>query len=39
MTRSLWQALMTAGLVGWTTAIGVHPAIGYNVTRGTRPPR
>lgn len=30
MTRSLWQALMTAGLVGWTTAIGVHPAIGYN---------
>ena len=30
MTRSLWQALLTAGLAGWTTAIGVHPAIGYN---------
>lgn len=30
MTRSLWQASAIAGLAGWTTAIGVHPAIGYN---------
>jgi hypothetical protein len=29
MTRSLWQALWLAGIAGWTTAIGVHPAIGY----------
>lgn len=30
MTRSLWQALLIGGLAGWTTAVGVHPAIGYN---------
>ena len=30
MTRALWQACLIAGLAGWTTAIGVHPAIGYN---------
>lgn len=30
LTRSLWQACAIAGLAGWTTAIGVHPAIGYN---------
>ena len=28
-SRSLWQALLVGGLAGWTTAIGVHPAIGY----------
>jgi hypothetical protein len=27
--RSLWQALLIGGIAGWTTAIGVHPAIGY----------
>ena len=29
-SRSLWQALLIAGIAGWTTAVGVHPAIGYN---------
>jgi hypothetical protein len=28
-SRSLWQALMTGGLAGWSTAVFVHPAIGY----------
>jgi len=28
-SRSLWQALLIAGAVGWTSAIGVHPAVGY----------
>src|SRR5262245_40197699 len=28
-SRGLWQALLTAGLVGFTAAIGVHPAVGY----------
>ena len=28
-SRSLWQALLLAGLAGWTTAIGIHPIIGY----------
>lgn len=28
-SRSLWQALLTGGIAGWTTAIGVHPVIGY----------
>src|SRR6185503_9131128 len=33
LTRSLWQALLLAGIAGFTTAIGVHPVIGYlNVT-------
>jgi hypothetical protein len=27
--RSLWQALLIAGIAGWSTAIGVHPVIGY----------
>ena len=27
--RSLWQVLLIAGTVGFGTAIGVHPAIGY----------
>lgn len=27
--RSLWQALALAGLSGFATAIGIHPAIGY----------
>ena len=28
-SRSSWQALLVAGLAGWSTAIGVHPVIGY----------
>jgi hypothetical protein len=27
--RSLWQALLIAGVAGWATAIGIHPIIGY----------
>lgn len=30
MSRSLWQALLLAGIAGFVTAIGVHPIIGYN---------
>ena len=29
-SRSLWQVLCLAGIVGFSTAIGVHPAVGYN---------
>jgi MFS family permease len=29
-SKSLWQALMFSGLVGFSAAIGVHPAVGYN---------
>jgi hypothetical protein len=29
-SRSLWQATAAAGGVGFATAIGVHPVIGYN---------
>lgn len=29
-SRNLWQALALAGAVGFGTAIGVHPIIGYN---------
>jgi len=25
----LWQVLALAGLVGFSTAIGIHPAVGY----------
>jgi hypothetical protein len=28
-SRALWQALAFAGIVGFGTAVGVHPAIGY----------
>ena len=28
-SRSLWQALAVAGLMGFATAIGIHPLIGY----------
>jgi hypothetical protein len=28
-SRSLWQALFVAGIAGWTSAIGIHPVIGY----------
>lgn len=28
-SQSLWQALLLSGLVAFTTAIGVHPIIGY----------
>jgi hypothetical protein len=28
-SRALWQALTIAGVAGFVTAIGVHPAIGY----------
>lgn len=30
LTRSLRQTLWIGGIAGWTTAVGVHPAIGYN---------
>ncbi len=30
LTRNLWEALFLAGLAGFSTAIGVHPVIGYN---------
>jgi MFS family permease len=29
-SRSLWQALCFAGIVGFAAAIGVHPVVGYN---------
>lgn len=29
-SRSRWQALLVTGAAGFATAIGVHPAIGYN---------
>ncbi len=29
-SRSLWQALAVTGVAGFGTAIGVHPAVGYN---------
>ncbi len=29
-SRSLWQTLAVGGFVGWSTAVMVHPAIGYN---------
>lgn len=29
-SRALWQALVFAGGIGFATAIGVHPLIGYN---------
>jgi hypothetical protein len=29
LSRSLWQAVFVTGFVGFGTAIGVHPAIGY----------
>ena len=29
-SRSLWQVLCVAGAVGFATAIGVHPLVGYN---------
>ncbi|MEX2213820.1 MAG: hypothetical protein WD768_06820 [Phycisphaeraceae bacterium] len=28
-SRSLWQALFIAGLAGFSTAVGIHPVIGY----------
>jgi hypothetical protein len=28
-SRSLWQTLALGGFVGWSTAVMVHPAIGY----------
>jgi hypothetical protein len=28
-SRSLWQALALTGLIGFTTAIAIHPVIGY----------
>jgi hypothetical protein len=30
--RALRQAVLVAGLAGWTTAIGIHPIIGYTDT-------
>jgi hypothetical protein len=29
-SRGLWQVLCLSGTVGFATAIGVHPAVGYN---------
>ena len=29
-SRSLWQVLCLAGVVGFSTAIGTHPIVGYN---------
>jgi hypothetical protein len=29
-SRSLWQVLCIAGVVGFATAIGIHPVVGYN---------
>lgn len=29
ISRSLWQALALAGLIGFSTAIAIHPVIGY----------
>lgn len=29
-SRSLWQVLCLAGIVGFAAAIGVHPIVGYN---------
>jgi hypothetical protein len=29
-SRSLWQVLAVAGLTGFSTAIGIHPIIGYD---------
>jgi hypothetical protein len=29
MSRSLWQALLIAGLAGFSTAIAIHPVVGY----------
>lgn len=29
-SRSLWQVLCLAGVVGFSTAIGIHPVAGYN---------
>jgi hypothetical protein len=28
-SRALWQALAIAGIAGFTTALGIHPVIGY----------
>ena len=28
-SRSLWQMLSIGGIAGWSTAIGIHPMIGY----------
>ena len=27
--RSLWQVLLIGGIAGWSTAVGIHPIIGY----------
>jgi hypothetical protein len=37
-STSLWQALALAGLCGFATAIGVHPAIGYDDAVHLAPP-
>ena len=29
-SRNLWQVLGLAGTVGFATAIGIHPVVGYN---------
>lgn len=29
-SRSLWEVLLASGVVGFATAIGIHPIVGYN---------
>jgi hypothetical protein len=29
-SRSLWEAIAASGIIGFATAIGIHPIIGYN---------
>ena len=29
-SRSLWEVLLAAGTIGFVTAIGIHPLVGYN---------
>jgi hypothetical protein len=29
-SRNLWQVLLVAGVAGFSTAIGIHPFVGYN---------
>jgi hypothetical protein len=29
-SRNLWQILLLAGVTGFSTAIGIHPVVGYN---------
>jgi hypothetical protein len=37
-SRALWQVLLVSGTVGFGTAIGVHPLVGYNDATHLAPP-